>query len=281
MSFGCQIECRSVEHYSAALEHYNDMPVLKAWVAGRRPLRDNVSGRRKKHMSVRQGADGEIIYRLYSTDMVTYHKDGRLSLELYASNSSQSFQARLSPRGVRFSHRDYEYVVWTRTEEYVICGGVHLWDPTLIQGHMLREHTCTLTMVSDGVWVVDPKDTTPIYDLRVDAARAHVAMVKYDYVGFESFIRARAAMQQQETETIYAPTSERELRHLLPMGVRGWVQVKLMSPSERAVNELLSDARLAIYKLETVVTPTELPHINSDTQWKQIRRRESMYGSIV
>jgi hypothetical protein len=261
------------------VEHYNAMPVLKTWDDGFRPLRDNVSGRRKKHMSVRQGADGEIIYRLYSTDMVTYHKDGRLSLELYSSKSSQSFQAQLSPWGVRFSYSDYEYVVWTRTEKYVLSAGVWLWEPTLMQGHMLRGFTCTLTMVSDGVWVVDPKDTTPIHDPRVDAARARVALVKYDYGGFENFIRAKAAMQEEET--VYAPTSEHKLRHLLPMGVEGWVQVKLMSKSERAVNELLSDARLAIYKLENVVTSTELPHITSDTQWKQIRRRRSVYGSVA
>jgi len=152
-----------------------------------------------------------------------------------------------------------------------------------MQGHMLRGTRCTLTMVSDGVWVVDPNDTTPIYSPRVDAAMARVALVKYDYVGFASFIRAKAAMQEEEdedeTKKWYAPISEYELRHLLPMGVTGWVQVTPMSKQEWALNELLRNARLAIYTLENVVTSTELPYINSDTQWIQIRRRRSMYRS--
>lgn len=71
-----------------------DLPCLRNWhiaeqheksikpIRNRSPECKPIGDRRHQHRTIRRGADESIICRMYRTDVLTYHKDGRIEIDL-------------------------------------------------------------------------------------------------------------------------------------------------------------------------------------------------------
>ncbi len=71
-----------------------DLPCLRNWhiaeqheqsikpIRGRSPECKPIGNRRHQHLTIRRGSDESIICRMYRTDVLTYHKDGRIEIDL-------------------------------------------------------------------------------------------------------------------------------------------------------------------------------------------------------
>jgi hypothetical protein len=82
-----------------------ELPILYNWmdatlkerdtkpIRGRSPECKPLGKRRNTHVTIRKDADESIVCRLYRTDVVTYHKDGRIEIRLdgWASQSTIAF----------------------------------------------------------------------------------------------------------------------------------------------------------------------------------------------
>ena len=82
-----------VNSYDSALRAYNKVKPLRGTDGIERPFDD----RRAKHKMFRKLADGSIAYRLYYTDVVTYHPNGDVTLRLYDSKSTVACMSNLMP----------------------------------------------------------------------------------------------------------------------------------------------------------------------------------------
>lgn len=86
-----------------------------------RPLGNSDSARKKKHLSIRPVDDGYAC-RYHNTDVVTYHGDGSLSLDPYASMSTDALVNRLLPDGIHVDYRSGRYrsdkcIVWCMSDQ--------------------------------------------------------------------------------------------------------------------------------------------------------------------
>lgn len=95
----------------------DDIPYLYNWMdasayeAQVKPIRGRsdckpLGKRSKTHQTIRRGADDAVICRLYSTDVVTYHKDGRIDINFggWASQTTMRFIGALLRVYLRQAH---------------------------------------------------------------------------------------------------------------------------------------------------------------------------------
>lgn len=61
-----------------------------------RPLK----GRRYRNTGVRLKADDSVAFRLHRTDVVTYHPDGKITLNCYSSVTTSAFMSAHTPSGI-------------------------------------------------------------------------------------------------------------------------------------------------------------------------------------
>lgn len=80
-----------------------------------RPLGNGDSARKKKHLSIRPVNDGYAC-RYHDTDVVTYHGDGSLSLDPYASMSTNVLVNTLLGDGIHVDYRSGRY----RSDECIV-----------------------------------------------------------------------------------------------------------------------------------------------------------------
>lgn len=97
MSFS--LDTRNVKYlpdYAAALRHHDDIKPLRS--TGIRPIAE----RTKKHFDIRKHGDA-IIVRLYSTDIITYTPDNRVTLNMGNRNTTSTRAAIYAVAGVNIT----------------------------------------------------------------------------------------------------------------------------------------------------------------------------------
>jgi hypothetical protein len=118
--YSCRFNFSSLHNWMDAKAHHDSIKPIRT--DGVRPI----GNRRKKEANIREEADA-IICRLYNTDVVTYHKDGRIEVRLdgWMSQSTAAFiSAALEPTGVRHNQ------MWiTATTGDTYTGGWLALDP--------------------------------------------------------------------------------------------------------------------------------------------------------
>jgi hypothetical protein len=118
--FSCRFNFPSLHNWMDAKAYHDSIKPVRT--NGVRPI----GNRRKKEANIREEADA-IICRLYETDVVTYHKDGRIEVRLdgWVSQSTSAFiSAALEPVGVRHNR------LWiTATASDTYTGGWLALDP--------------------------------------------------------------------------------------------------------------------------------------------------------
>jgi hypothetical protein len=118
--YSCRFNFSSLHNWMDAKAHHDSIKPIRT--DGVRPI----GNRRKKEADIREEADA-IICRLYETDVVTYHKDGRIEVRLdgWVSQSTAAFiSAALEPTGLRHNQ------MWiTATTGDTYTGGWLALDP--------------------------------------------------------------------------------------------------------------------------------------------------------
>jgi hypothetical protein len=118
--YSCRFNFSSLHNWMDAKAHHDSIKPIRT--DGVRPI----GNRRKKEADIREEADA-IICRLYETDVVTYHKDGRIEVRLdgWMSQSTAAFiSAALEPTGLRHNQ------MWiTATTGDTYTGGWLALDP--------------------------------------------------------------------------------------------------------------------------------------------------------
>jgi hypothetical protein len=118
--YSCRFNFSSLHNWMDAKAHHDSIKPIRT--DGVRPI----GNRRKKEANIREEADA-IICRLYETDVVTYHKDGRIEVRLdgWMSQSTAAFiSAALEPTGLRHNQ------MWiTATTGDTYTGGWLALDP--------------------------------------------------------------------------------------------------------------------------------------------------------
>lgn len=128
-----------------AEKHYNAMqpwriPLDYYSLKDARPLGRGDSARKKKHLSIRPVDDGYAC-RYHSTDVVTYHHDGSLSLDPYASVSTNALVNQLLGEGIHVDYRNGRYrsdecIVWCLLDQ----SGGYWWQRPQV-GYVITDET--------------------------------------------------------------------------------------------------------------------------------------------
>lgn len=139
------IDTRGLPTFNSYEDARNYWAKIKPWRndfnSTDRPLDSN---RKKKHMGIRVDENESVICRLYSTDILTFYKDGRVKVKFYYSNSTQRFINELW-RGAYVDMRNH--VVWNQWQYWrggrgqMVKDGYALFDTTgaLVNGCSYKE----------------------------------------------------------------------------------------------------------------------------------------------
>jgi hypothetical protein len=158
--------------YSDALNYWTR---IKPWrghsPTDARPL----ANRGKHHMTIRKLNDNSIAMTLHSTDVVTYHPDGDVSLQAYGSVSTDAFARALTPDGVgtHFNNGIGYVIALIRDEQQ---------EMRLLRGKHVR-----LRRDERGWFAVNPDDFTTFTKTSVDRKKANAAAKEYrlnDYLAW-------------------------------------------------------------------------------------------------
>lgn len=148
--FGGLTDIPRLSSYEEALAHLNAVkPIAGNGVnAGRRPLCNTYSGRRKTQYSIRKkkhpaaASKQAIECVLYDTPVVTFIEDGTIYIDMsYPSNTTHAFVSEiLSWYLAHCSYRD--------SKTWLYCRGKYWWLP--------HGHGITFKVVGDGIEPVSP-----------------------------------------------------------------------------------------------------------------------------
>ena len=116
----------SIFSYADAL-HYHDRAAQKPWRNGGEDF--PFPEKRVRQYGVRKLADGSVAFRLHSTDVVTWHPDNSITLEVYTSQSTQAFANCLLPSPVSVGGQMTRLEIgrdWRAQKMYPIANTVHI-----------------------------------------------------------------------------------------------------------------------------------------------------------
>jgi hypothetical protein len=263
--YGIDLNFANVSNYREAFSTWNNARPWKGKTGqhDERPL----DKRTKKHMSVRMGNNEQIIFRLYSKDVVTYYPDGTIGLQPYASMSTDRFANRLTPDGV---------ACWFNTKPY---GLIVLWDewrgginddptpkPTIYR--LSDQHEIKLQKGEGRPWdLVDVAASTVPFTKRViDKPKANEALKKHGYRMFRLWAKAIFSMKPNHRRTHYYHNKQEELALFLE-GPEAWP--KLMDRADNA-DHMTRKIREILYALEGCNKVEQVPYATSYNQVKAI-----------
>ncbi len=148
---------KSIHSFAAAEKHWNETDGWKNELTSWRPL----DGRRKKHVRLVK-CDGGDMYQcvLHDTPVVAYCRDGSARLQVWSSQSTQSFAWSVKPAGCRpISHKSHMFWAIDTAEgtEYHRMDGLEL-RPTAREGVW----TITNPDVPEKEFVLDRKKAAAV-----------------------------------------------------------------------------------------------------------------------
>lgn len=134
----------------------------------------------KRHLTVRKLTNGSIAFKYYRTDVVTYHLNGSVALEPYASRSTERLVGDLTPRGI--------------DPVYNIRGGKCVLVCEDGEGRYYRVKGSSIDIRPANPWLVNRDQTKPFGLMRVDRKKAKEAFKAYGYYLFAEWAAAALAM---------------------------------------------------------------------------------------
>jgi hypothetical protein len=158
-------------NYMDALAHEAEIKPIR----GRSPECKPIGPRRATHMQIRKDPDESIVCRLYNTDVVTYHKNGVITLYLegFLSPTTMDFITYITGEtvGLRYGR------AWVHaTQKGMSEAG---W-------YALHERD-TNVFVRNGNGLLEMQNPTPVFVHRVERARAN--NVRKQYKHFKEYVK--------------------------------------------------------------------------------------------
>lgn len=176
-----------IRSYEDAVYAYNRiMPFKRGRMAGSvmRPLD---MSRRKDHILIGHFED-LVVCQLYGTNCVVYHKDGRVTCNLYRSQSTDEFMNQLLPKGLHaYNQTRYPDAFMS----FVARDGIERMAVPV-----KSEVTFYPLNLSDGMWMVNDEtdlSTVELFSLNMDRQRQTLRDAKFPE--FSAFCRAYVAMR--------------------------------------------------------------------------------------
>lgn len=252
-------------HDIPTLRCYSDAKIywerIKPW-RGRgdtntRPL----AGRNKSNMTIRKLNDDSIAMALWSTDVVTYHPDGDITLEAYSSVSTNMFARELTPGGIHV------------TFGHPLGDLVHLDLPDrTIRTYKMAGRCVRLTRKDDCWTPSDMTQITTIAKYGLDQSRARAIAKEYGFADYVAWCKALDALGQPVEGSYYM--SKPKVPELLKQGMEGWVELRKMFRHDTA------RARDSLYAMTGCIKTTHLPYVEGysyDTIVASRRRWSALY----
>lgn len=179
MAFAMSKLRSQMNSYAAALGYYdNCTPWRGEGDAAERPLKE----RRVRHMGVRLKPDQSVAFRLWNTEVVTWHPDNTLTLVPYASPTTDAFAQGFTPWGLGCCFNS-GYVTVCRAR-----GENHTFLRTTGQMHFaVGDDACVQLLSTPKPWKV----------YRMDRKQANAARKATGFKDFKLWVTAMQAMGGQ------------------------------------------------------------------------------------
>ena len=150
--------------------------------------------RRSKVTGVRLLGDGSIAFRLYATDVVTWHPDNSVSVVSYPTQTTSAFADVLLPAGLRLGGAN-EMMTFFRG-----CGQPADWQEWWAAAHVCNG-TGTYRQV-EGTWLPDDDTLHPINVVELDKAIAGQVCREINFAAFKRWLFAACDLIDIEHEGV-------------------------------------------------------------------------------
>lgn len=177
---------------------FNSYKEASDWEAAVKPVRGDANNtkplgfRHKKHMNIRREENGDIIIRLYSTDIITYHPNGTITLDHggYKTLSTVSLMQAVLPWGI-YPHL-YHGAMW-------MCGDYAEEGCATHTGHycLPRKAVIEFNPETRNYRIHNPE---PVYVHHID--RKNKNLVMKEYAGFLAYFKAVTALRAEDGEIV-------------------------------------------------------------------------------
>ena len=190
----------SLRDYKAALEHWSQVKPIRGRTKDERPVGD----RRKNYMQIFQDAAGNMVCKLYDTNVVTFYPDNKVRVHVpstWRTNTTATFI-----RDVLGRHR-----VYTRVFDHDVCLGIKGDDAREIR---LGENTM-LEVAHDGSFKLVSNDNVGVI-LLVD--RAKMNAVRNSVAPFMKFAIGAIKLREGDFQTDFMMDMMRYLADKAELG---------------------------------------------------------------
>jgi hypothetical protein len=230
--------------------------------------------RRKKHMSIRKGLDGSIIFTLFRIDVVTYHPDESVTIEGYSSQSTNIFARKLLPKGLSVDFNKYFSIVWIEKRELEPGD-----DYRRQSGFNRGKIAVRLIPAKDGefLWNFAPETPSKPFEVKYLKSNARAALKARGYFDFRLFAKARMALSQDfsEVERVLGKSPQylaclakrSEWSKLLGSGFGPRSSFYSRQLISCRLEGLLERIRYEIYRTDNYIEVVKIPYVKD---WQQM-----------
>lgn len=278
----------SINSHAEAVARYQKSKPWKGFDAytERRPIAQSI--RAKKHMSVRHNSvDDTVAFRLYDTDVVIFHPDDSITIDLsYSSKSTAAFAYALLPGGVTVSCFDE----WPNIVGLKTADGSYAWrDGRVYQ--VDRSGMLRIRPDGHGLWELHPECAPqPFRFYTVDRPAAKEAMALYPQAKeFANFVKAAQALRSvrakekrrkaYEATPYQASQIKSRILNIVQGGHDAWMEVVNNEYYARlTAASILGQVREAVYREHNVMTPDERPYVSGYSGVQAAHASEKKWG---
>jgi len=257
-----------IECYADALRRWERTPKIRGHAyCAPRPL-----GRRSQRTKwlVRHG-DEAFSCRLHNTDVMTFHKDGRLVVNPWESKTTNDFFNAIVPGAVHAAFTcPLGAMLW-----------VGSWRSPDLRGYLIGT-TITVHRV-DGAWVLHPDSVPPrpIENYNAEQKQMRAAAKASGFSDFLAWVKASAAMGRVQVfdYSYYRQLDDRTVQEMLGDPAQWEELFRLAGPTH---TEALTRIRTSVYRAYGGCVRVEsLPHLTDHKQVTAIRGRQIAYTTLV
>lgn len=255
---------RKMLSYSQAYSKWESIkPVRGRSDQSTRPL----ARRGNDNLTIRHNpANGDVIVTLYRTDLITYHTDGLITIEPYASALTNRIMSCILGHYIRAYWADRDY----RTPDFITeVGGRYYNTP--------------------GLFVVDPRKTPwvlgagskPFMVPRLDRSKAAKTLRETGYREFTTWLDTQIKLgvdpRTVRTGSMYK-FNNRGIVECLRAGFTGWSDLVQSFSLHKPLEDQLRDVRRAVYEYESCIETEEVAYYEGWGELQSVLNRMKVYG---
>jgi hypothetical protein len=207
--------------------------------------------------TIRQLNNGSIAFRLHSTDVVTFHKEGAVDLIPYASVTTRAFVRAV------FGYHNHITAYWS-DRDYRLPDHV-----TQVEGRYYHTPSFASLYKDDTThkWVM-AAGNEPFEITRLDKTLTKEALNDTGYNQFKLWLatQIRLGLDPRKGDSWRSGAyewSERDVSSHLTVGPEGWAELVRRMSKRCEVSRELEVLRRAVYKYAGAVTTEEVPYFEN------------------